>query len=124
MLLDAGFLVSLDRGDAEAQEFLTAALRNQTLLSTTHPVVAQVWRDGARQVRLTRALTTIRVHPFDDGRAVGRLLAAAGTADVVDAHLVVSAIARDEPILTSDLDDLEHLAACLPHPGPRILHWT
>lgn len=124
MLIDAGFFVSLDRGDDEALEFLRVALENDALLATTHPVVAQVWRDGTRQVRLTRVLKTIRVHSFDDGPAVGTLLAAAGRSDVVDAHLVTTADRLSEPILTGDLDDLEHLAACLPHPGPRILHWT
>lgn len=124
MLIDAGFFVSLDRGSEEAVDFLRVALERDTRLATTHPVVAQVWRDGARQVRLTRALKTIQIHPFDDGPEVGRLLAAAGTADVVDAHLIVMAAARNEPLLTGDPEDLGHLAACLPVPGPRILHWT
>lgn len=124
MILDAGFLISLDRGHRAAQEFLTAALRHETPLRATHPVVAQVWRNGARQARLARFLGGIAVHPLDDGHAVGLILARAGTADVVDAHLVSVAIGLSEPILTADVDDLATLVAWLPvHRRPRILPW-
>ncbi|MGH3266153.1 MAG: hypothetical protein ACRDNS_29640, partial [Trebonia sp.] len=92
MILDAGFLVSVDRGERVAQEFLTAALNRATPLNTTHPVLAQVWRNGARQVRLTRLLNAIAIHAFDDGQTVGAILARSSTADVVDAHLVSIAI--------------------------------
>lgn len=124
MILDTGFLISLDRGHRAAQEFLTAARRHETPLRTTHPVVAQVWRNGARQARLAMFLGAIAVHPLDDGRAVGLILARAGTADVVDAHLVSVAIGLSEPVLTADVDDLATLVAWLPvHHRPRILPW-
>ncbi len=125
MILDAGFLISLDRGHRAAREFLTAALRHETPLRATHPVVAQVWRNGARQARLARFLGGIAVHPLDDGHAVGVILARAGTADVVDAHLVSVAIGLSEPVLTADVDDLATLVASLPvHRRPRILPWS
>jgi len=123
LILDAGFLVSVDRGERSAQEFLTAALRRGTALNATHPVVAQVWRDGARQVRLARFLGGITIHPFDDGRAVGAILARSGTSDVVDAHLVSVAIRLSEQILTADFDDLTTLVASLPDHRPRVLRW-
>ena len=123
MILDAGVLVSVDRGERTAQAFLTAALNRATPLNTTHPVVAQVWRNGARQVRLTRVLNGIAVHAFDDGKAVGAILARSNTADVVDAHLVSIALQLSEPILTSDVDDLESLVASLPDHGPRVIRW-
>ncbi len=123
MILDAGFLVSLDRGERAAQEFLTAALRQRTPMGATHPVVAQVWRNGARQARLTKFLSGIAVHPFDDGREVGAILARSGTADVVDAHLVSLAIRFSEPILTGDVDDLHALVASLPEHRPEVLSW-
>lgn len=123
MILDAGFLISLDRGERAAQEFLTAASRAHTALSTTHPVVAQVWRNGARQSRLARFLDTVVVHPFDDGVAVGTILARSRTADVVDAHLVAVAVRLAHPILTGDKADLEFLTAALPDPRPRVLRW-
>ena len=123
MILDAGFLISVDRGERAAQEFLTAALIHKTPLTTTHPVVAQVWRDGARQARLAKFLRSVVVLPFDDGPVVGSLLARPGTSDVVDAHLVVVAIRRSEPILTGDVHDLESLTAAVPDHRPPLFSW-
>jgi hypothetical protein len=79
VILDAGFLISIDRSERTAHTFLTAAARSGTALHTTHPVVAQVWRPGSRQARLSAFLDTITVHPLDDGRPVGQLLAQTGT---------------------------------------------
>lgn len=123
MILDAGFLVSVDRGERAAQELLTAALRRRTPLNATHPVVAQVWRHGARQARLARFLGGIAVHPFDNGREVGAILSRSGTADVVDAHLVSIAMRLSEPILTADVEDLDALVTSLPDRRPRVLGW-
>lgn len=123
MILDAGFLVSVDRGERAAQEFLTAALRQLIPLNATHPVVAQVWRNGVRQARLARFLGGIAVHPFDNGRDVGTILSRSGTADVVDAHLVSTAIRLSEPILTADVQDLNVLVASLPDHRPQVLGW-
>jgi len=106
-----------------SQEFLTAALVHDTPLTTTHPVVAQVWRDGTRQARLARFLRSVVVLAFDDGPEVGHLLARSGTSDVVDAHLVLVAVRRSEPILTGDMHDLEALTAALPERRPNLLHW-
>jgi hypothetical protein len=123
LVLDAGFLISVDRGERSAQEFLTAVLRAGTHLSTTHPVVAQVWRDGARQARLARFLRSVVVLPFHEGPEVGQLLARANTSDVVDAHLVIVAARRSEPILTGDAQDLDTLVRALSGRRPDVLHW-
>ncbi|MCU1356905.1 MAG: hypothetical protein JWM89_2323 [Acidimicrobiales bacterium] len=121
MILDAGFLVSVDRGDAAARAALIVLSRDRATLRTTHPVVAQVWRAGATQARLAAFLRTVEIHPFDDGRAVGRLLAAVGTRDVVDAHLVVLAARLDPEILTGDPRDLQRLAAAT---GDGVAVWS
>jgi predicted nucleic acid-binding protein len=123
LILDAGFLVSVDRGERDAQEFLTAALAHRTPLTTTHPVVAQVWREGARQARLARFLQSVVVVAFDDGPEVGSLLARSGTSDVVDAHLVVVAVRRSEPILTGDVHDMESLVVSLAERRPPLFGW-
>ena len=47
MILDAGFLISVDRGEDAAHAFLATALLSIPL-HITHPVVAEVWRDGSR----------------------------------------------------------------------------
>ena len=123
MILDAGFLISVDRGERSAQVFLHAALQRQTPLNTTQPVVAQVWRNGSREARLARFLTSITVHPLADGRSVGGILARSGTNDVVDAHLVAVAVELSEPILTGDVGDIEALVNSLPSARPRIHRW-
>ena len=97
-------------------------LVHDTPLTTTHPVVAQVWRDGTRQARLARFLRSVVVLALDDGPEVGHLLARSGTTDVVDAHLVIVAVRRSEPILTAEMHDLESLTAALPERRPNLLH--
>ena len=123
MILDAGFLISVDRGEEPARLLLTAFDRRRVALHTTEPVVAQVWRNGARQARLAAFLHTLEIHPLDDGRAVGLLLARTGTTDVVDAHLIVLAVRLRDALLTGDPDDLDQLADSLPSNRPRIESW-
>lgn len=123
MIIDAGVLVAVDRGDRRALDFLEAARTTKTALHTTHPVLAQVWRDGPRQAGLARALAILTLHPLDNGRAVGRLLAEADTSDVVDAHLVLTATRLGHDVLTGDTDDLSMLAACLGPIAPTVHAW-
>lgn len=123
MILDSGFLISVDRGEEAARVLLTAFARRRSPLHTTEPVVAQVWRNGSRQARLAAFLRTLEVHPFDDGRAVGALLARSGTADVVDADLVVLAVRLRDAVLTGDPRDLNVLADAVQSNRPRIESW-
>ena len=125
MILDAGPLVALDRGESAARSFLAAAVRTDEALHTTAPVLAQVWRDGARQARLARIAMSITVHPFaaDDYTDVGRLLRRSGTADVVDAHVAVLAARVGHSILTSDVGDFIALAGHLGNAAPTIHRW-
>jgi hypothetical protein len=75
-------------------------------------VLGQVWRGGPRQARLARALQGVDVRPFDRalGRASGELLGTTGSADVIDAAVVLLAADGDE-IVTVDRDDFEDLVA-------------
>jgi len=123
VILDAGFLISIDRSENSSRVFLAAAQQTQTALHTTHPVVAQVWRNGSRQARLSAFLKTVTIHAFDDAGPVGRLLAQADTANVVDAHLVVCALRLGDDILTGDPTDLAALAAPLGPAAPTIHSW-
>ena len=123
MILDAGFLVSVDRGEAAARAFVTAAVRTGRPLHTTAPVLAQVWRDGGRQARLAGFCRSLAIHPVDDGRAVGRLLSSSGTSDVVDAHLVVCAVRLGTGVMTGDVKDFERLADALGAARPAIHAW-
>ncbi len=123
MILDTGFLISVHRGEDSARFTITAANRTGKALHTTHPVVAQVWRDGSRQARLASFLRTVSVHPFDDGPTVGRILGLSGSADVVDTHLVIVALRINDDILTGDPDDLGNVASSLGAAAPTIHRW-
>jgi hypothetical protein len=77
--------------------------------------VGQTWRGpGPRQALLAKALASVEVLPIDEalGRAVGVLLASAGSDDVIDA--AVALIAEDgDHVFTSDPEDIASLAATL-----------
>jgi hypothetical protein len=110
VVLDAGALIAFERGDRDVTAELQWAVAEEDDLFTTAMVVAQVWRDGARQARLARLLGSVEVVPIDEelGRRTGELLAAAGTTDAVDASLVLVADDGDR-LLTSDEIDLRQL---------------
>lgn len=123
MILDAGVLVSVDRGDERARVFLTAVHRVGEALHTSEAVIAQVWRNGARQARLAAVLKSVEVHPLDDGRAVGALLARSSNDDVVDAHVVLLGAALTDRVLTGDPDGLTAIAAAMGPSAPKIVAW-
>ena len=112
LVLDAGALLAVDRNDRAMIARLEAARRGGLELRSNAMVVARVWRDRrGRQASLARLLRAVDVRPVspDDGRAAGELLADAGTADPIDAAVVLLAGPGDR-ILTSDPADLIRLA--------------
>lgn len=112
LVLDAGALVAVDRGDRAMVARLRAAERHGLELRSNAMVVAQVWRDRhGRQAGLARMLRAVDVRWVspEDGRAAGVLQAEAGTSDPIDATLVLLAAAGDR-ILNSDARDLARLA--------------
>lgn len=112
LVLDSGALVALERNERPMWVRLKAAQIERDLPLTHAGVLAQVWRGGPRQARLSQALGGIDVRALDEplGRAAGHLLGAVGLADVVDAGLVLLA-ADGDAIVTVDRGDLEQLAA-------------
>ena len=112
MILDAGALIAVTRDDRKTIARLLVAHDEGDDLKTHAMVVAQVWRDrGGRQAALARFLRSVEIVAIDDelGRRSGELLGKAGTADPIDAAVVLIARAG-EAILTSDPADLAHLA--------------
>lgn len=113
LILDAGALVAVDRDDRTMMARLRTAQQHGLELRTSAMVVAQVWRDQhGRQVGLARLLRAVDVRAVShrDGREAGALLAGAGTADPIDAAVVLLARPGDR-IVTSDTGDLTRLAA-------------
>ena len=118
--LDTGGLIALDRNDRRVVVLLARAAEAKTSVTVPASALAQAIRQPERQVRLARLVRqpTTDVVPLDrvDATNVGRLLAASRTADVVDAHVVICARRNDQPVVTSDPDDLRQL-----DPGLRLL---
>jgi hypothetical protein len=115
LVLDAGALIALEKNDRPMWRRLKSAVLSESVPVSHGGIVGQAWRGGGpRQALLARALEGIEVRPLDEslGRAAGDLLARSGSADVIDAALVLLADDGDD-IVTSDLEDLEPLAAQL-----------
>ncbi len=114
VVLDSGALIALDRDERAMWIRLKAAQITGEVPVTHAGVVAQVWRGSPRQAQLSRALRGIDVRAVDDrlGRAAGALLGAAGTSDVIDAVVVLLANDGDD-IITSDAEDIAHLASTM-----------
>lgn len=115
VVYDTGVFVAAERNDRRVWADHRACLELGLVPATTAPVVAQVSR-SARQVQLRRFLRGCHVEPFggEQAHAVGALLSQAGTSDIVDAHVVLTAAAASATIRTSDPSDLRRLAGQLP----------
>jgi hypothetical protein len=102
-------LIAVERADRRVVALLELA--EQVLVPGA--VLAQVWRNPARQVRLVRILAAeeVTVAALDgvEARAVGQLCGASGTADVVDASVVLLARRAGAVVVTSDAHDLRRV---------------
>ena len=121
LVYDASVLVAAERSQRGVWADHRARLELGVVPTTTAPVVAQVSR-SPRQVQLRRFLRGCEVVPFSPGTAhdVGALAGTAGTADVIDAHVVLVAGSIEAAVLTSDREDLSRLAGHLPTAPPII----
>lgn len=117
MVLDAGALIAIDRDDRRVAGLIELGRRAGAALVTAAPIVAQAWRNGGRQARLARLLPMIDIRPTGvrEARAAGELLAASGTADVLDALVALVALPGDQ-LLTGDPADLQALLTHRPIP--------
>jgi hypothetical protein len=111
--LDVGGLMALDRNDRRVVALLARAAETGSRVTVPATALAQAVRRPERQVRLARLVRqpTTDVVALDrvDATNVGRLLAASGTSDIIDAHVVICASRSDQPVVTSDPDDLRVL---------------
>ncbi|MEO8107287.1 MAG: PIN domain-containing protein [Actinomycetes bacterium] len=113
VIIDSGVLIALERSPRPlTQQFDALAARSGHVALVPATVVAQVWRTGSdRQAPLAAFLSQSDIDPLSDdrARAVGRLLAASGTNDIADAHVVEAALSGDV-VFTSDPVDIARLA--------------
>jgi hypothetical protein len=115
--LDAGGLIALDRDDRRVVVLLARARETGAQVIVPASALAQAIRRPERQVRLSRLIRQPGTNVIDLGRVdathVGRLLAASGTSDIVDAHVVICARRAGQPVVTSDPGDLRQLDPAL-----------
>ena len=111
-VLDAGVFLGVERRDRRIGAMLRVLEQRRVPLWTSAGVVAQVWRNGARQALLARVLagTGIQSLGTEDGKRTGQLQGVARTDDVVDAHLALT-VASGDHVLTSDPRDIARLLA-------------
>jgi predicted nucleic acid-binding protein len=111
--MDAGGLIAVDRNDRQVTVLLARASETRARVTIPASALAQAIRRPERQVRLARLIRQPTTDLIDldrvDATNVGRLLAASGTADIVDAHVVVCARRARQRVVTSDPDDLRQL---------------
>jgi hypothetical protein len=112
---DTGALIAADRAERRVWARHRALLALREVPTVPAPVLAQSWRGGSRQALLARLLAGCDVEALDDGqaRAVGSLAARAATTDIVDVCVVEGAIRRRDLVVSSDLDNLQAIAAAV-----------
>jgi hypothetical protein len=118
LVLDAGALTAVERGDRATAALIEAGRQDGRGIIVPAGVIAQTWRNGPRQVRVARLLnaTEVSVEPLTDAaaRATGILCCAAETSDVVDASVVIVARRYKATVISSDRADLVRLDPTLP----------
>jgi len=120
LVLDAGALIQVDRGNREVLAALDAAFDRGEAVHVPTGVIGQAWRNPDRQALLSRTLKRCDEVDLDGAtaRAGGQLCGRAATSDVIDASVAL-AVARarrsDEEVtlLTSDSGELGMLLSVL-----------
>jgi len=112
VIYDAGALIAADKNQRaflrRHDEFIRKGIR--PLLPA--PVLSQAWGPGSRHAVLHRVLSGCTVIPFTEEAApeVARLCRKAGSADVVDGFVALTALRNGRaPVITSDVDDIRAL---------------
>ena len=116
-VLDSGALIAHERRNPKLAALMQVAAEHRIEMILPSAVLAQVWRDGARQAILSRmlrnpGLVEAPLH-HADAKRVGELLRDSGTSNVVDGHVAVLAGRLRVPVITSDPADISRLDAAI-----------
>jgi hypothetical protein len=111
---DTGALIAAERSDRRMWALHRRALERGIVPTVPAGVLGQGWRGGP-QAQMSRLLAGCRIEVLDEARArsAGAACRASGSADIVDASVVVGAAARGDLVVTSDPADLSVLSAAL-----------
>jgi hypothetical protein len=115
---DTGALLAAESNDRRMWALHRRALERSHTPTVPATVLAQAWRGGPQPL-LSLFLDSCAAEPLDEptARLAGAMLGRAGSADVVDATVVVGALRRAEAIVTSDRRDIDQLARAV---GRRV----
>lgn len=108
---DTGALLAAERNQRSFWALHRRALERGVRPTVPAGVLGQAWRGGP-QAELSRLLKGCRIETLDEARsrAAGHACGRTGTSDVIDATVVVGAVARADLVVTSDPDDVARLA--------------
>ena len=113
IVLDAGAFIAFERNDRRVRTLVELALAHRGDVFAPAAVIAQVWRDGSKQVRLARLIGSgvIDVQPLDleEAQATGALCGRRGSKDIVDASVALLAHRVGAVVVTSDPGDLKRI---------------
>lgn len=109
LTLDAGALIAAEKNSREFWAFWKLAIQRDARITVPAVVLAQTWRGNSPAI--SRLLPACVVEPVDEPAAkrIGAFLSRTRQSDVVDAAVVVGALARGDTILTSDPEDIRRL---------------
>lgn len=133
LILDTGGLIEWAAGRQYTRGVILRAAQRKMSIIVPSVVLAQALRGGQRDTPINRVLKSVQFVPAATdllARQAGVLLGVTGTTDVVDALIVAEALNHlPAIILTSDPDDIRHLAMSAPgHAQLQILSaqesWT
>src|SRR5262249_39709238 len=107
--LDAGALIAAEKSRREFWAIWKVALQRDARITVPAVVLAQAWRGNSPTI--ARLLPACFVEHMDESTAqrIGAFLGRARQCDVVEAAVVVGALARQDAIVTSDPDDIRGL---------------
>lgn len=114
VIYDTGALICAERRNSAMWSFHDEALAAGVTPIVPVEVLAQAWRGGP-QVDLSRLLCGCWIEPTSEStaRQAGRACALAGTSDIVDAVVVVCAVAHNALVVTGDPADLIKVAEAI-----------
>jgi hypothetical protein len=112
---DSGALIGAESNKRDVWRLHKAALSRGVTPIVPATVLAQVVRGPSTDANLRRLLKGCRTEPLDedDAEAIGVLMVAAGTSDIVDGHVIVRVLATGAAVLSGDRRDLERLAGAV-----------
>lgn len=109
---DTGALLAGEGDDRRMWALHAGFLAEEVVPVVPAPVLAEAWRGGARQARLSRLLAMCDVEPMSEEQArhVGVLAGQAAHDDVVDVAVVEGAIRRGDAVVTSNEGHIRSVA--------------